>query len=86
MAVRECGDLSLNVKIGLLQQQQCSKPPQILAGKLNHYVVALRFAASRNAVFDLTQSVREPHLCLCKQVGSRLSDSAAGLRSDLFAT
>ena len=31
----------------------------------------------------LTLSVREPHLCLCKQVGSR---PAAGLRSNLFAT
>ena len=33
-----------------------------------------------------TLSVREPHLCLCKQVGSRPADSAAGLRSNLFAT
>ena len=32
----------------------------------------------------LTLSVQEPYLCLCKQVGS--SNSAAGLRSNLFAT
>ena len=37
---------------------------------------------------SLTLSVREPHLCLCKQVGSRPAarNSVAGLRSNLFAT
>ena len=40
----------------------------------------------RTKMCSLTLSVLELTLCLCKQVGSRPANSAAGLRSILFAT